>query len=97
MDENPEFLVVFRSLHDNWAIKSDNEFAKKVFKDSPLEILLSSAMKWHSFFTKRGYSPPYGSFPKMPRIVKIIYVKLYAYLYRPFLLFLLIGSVVLLL
>ena len=97
MDENPEFLVVFRSLHDNWAIKSDNEFAKKVFKDSPLEIILFSAMKWHSFFTKRGYSPPYGSFPKMPRIVKIIYVKLYAYLYRPFLLFLLIGSVVLLL
>ena len=32
MDENPEFLVVFRSLHDNWAIKSDNEFAKRFLK-----------------------------------------------------------------
>ena len=34
MDDDPEFRKVFASLADNWAIKSDNEFALKIMKQS---------------------------------------------------------------
>ena len=92
MDESPDFVDVFKSVRGNIVLANDQEFAKKVFQAMPIKIFLLSMAKWHSFFTKRCFFPDRNSFPGMPDIMRNLYIKFYSYLYRPFLLVLLIFS-----
>ncbi len=92
MDESPDFVDVFKSVRGNMVLANDQEFAKKVFQAMPIKIFFLSMAKWHSFFTKRCFFPDQNSFPGMPDIMRNLYIKFYSYLYRPFLLVLLIFS-----
>ena len=94
MDESTDFVDVFKSVRGNMVLVNDQEFAKKVFQVMPIKIFFLSMAKWHSFFTKRCFFPNQNSFPGMPNIMRDLYTKFYSYLYRPFLLILLISSAV---
>ena len=96
MDEHPDFLTIKKELSNHWEVGVDNEFAFKVIRDAPLKIIFYSLSNWHSFFTKRMWAPSQGAFPGMPVFLKTFYVKFYSYLYRPFLLPLLVFSLFLL-
>ena len=52
MDESLDFVDVFKSVRGDLVLASDHEFAKKVIKEIPIEIIFLSLTKWHSFFTK---------------------------------------------
>jgi len=95
MDEDPDYLQLYKSLKDDWDIKNDKEFAKKILNHAPLELFIYSISNWHAFFTKRCFGPGDGSFPFMPEIIRYFYTVGYALLYRPALAILLILSLIL--
>ena len=92
MDEDPNFVEVFKSVRADLVLANDKEFAKKVLDQIPLKIVFLSLSKWHSYFTKRCFFPQSESFPGMGNFIQILYVKFYSYLYRPFLIIMLLIS-----
>jgi len=75
-----------------WERKNDKTFAKQIINQAPLHLLLIQMSNWHSFFTKRSFSPGEGSFPYLPNTIRKLYLVFYSLLYRPFLICLLILS-----
>ena len=71
-------------------LANDKEFAKKVLDQIPYKIVFLSLSKWHSYFTKRCFFQS-ESFPKMGNFIQMLYVKFYSYLYRPFLIIMLLN------
>ena len=49
MDEDPDYLQLYKSLKDDWDIKNDKEFAKKILNHAPLELFIYSISNWHAF------------------------------------------------
>ena len=96
MDESPDFVDVYRSIGGDVLYLGDQEFAKKIIKEMPIEIILLSLAKWHSFFTKRCFFPSNDPFPGMIDFIRKTYIKFYSYLYRPLLLIFLISSLIIL-
>ena len=92
MDEDPNYLRLYKGLKDDWDTKNDKEFAKQVLTRAPAKLFLYSISNWHAFFTKRCFGPGDGSFPGMPDTIRYFYVVGYSVLYRPFLLILLLFS-----
>ena len=92
MDEDPNFVEVFKSVRGDMVLANDKEFAKKVLDQIPFKIVFLSLSKWHSYFTKRCFFPQSESFPKMGNFIQMLYVKFYSYLYRPFLITMLLIS-----
>jgi len=90
MDTQPGFMDFKRSFDKSFTY--DEIFSKKILHNAPFQLLIASISNWHSFFTKRCFSPSNTSFSGMPKIINKIYRKVYAYLYRPFLLPLLLLS-----
>ena len=94
MDTQPDYKDIYGSLSkytgmEKVKIMNDEEFAMKVIKKAPIPIFFYAISNWHSFFTKRSFNP---SFPKMPKFLKKLYDYVFAILYRPLLLLLLIAS-----
>ncbi len=96
MDESPDFIDIFKSVRGDLVLSTDQEFSKKIIEEMPVRIVFISLVKWHSFFTKRCFFPAKSSFPGMIDFVRNIYIKFFSYLYRPFLLVLLIISFIIL-
>ena len=92
MDDDPDYLQFYKSLKDDWDIKKDKEFAKKILNHAPLELFIYSISNWHAFFTKRCFGPGEGSFPNMPKIIRYFYIVSYSLFYRPLLAILLLVS-----
>ena len=92
MDDDPDYLQLYKSLKDDWDIKNDKEFAKKILNHAPLELFIYSISNWHAFFTKRCFGPGEGSFPNMPKIIRYFYIVSYSLFYRPLLAILLLVS-----
>ena len=92
MDEDPNFVEVFKSVRADMVLANDKEFAKKVLDQIPFKIVFLSLSKWHSYFTKRCFFPQSESFPGMGNFIQMLYVKFYSYLYRPFLITMLLIS-----
>ena len=96
MDENPNFSKLHEELRDDWDIKNDKEFTKKILSQVPVKLFIYSISNWHAFFTKRSFGPGDGSFPYMPKIIRYFYVVGYSLLYRPLLVILLLTSFIIL-
>ena len=94
MDTQPNFMDFKNSF--SWDIKNDKKFAIEILKTVPVKYFMASISNWHSFFTKRCFSPGDGSFPYMPEIIRYIYNVSYELLYRPLLAILLIFSFIIL-
>ena len=92
MDEDPNYLRLYKALKDDWDTKNDKEFAKQILAHAPTKLFFYSISNWHAFFTKRCFGPGDGSFPGMPDTIRYLYIVGYSVLYRPFLLILLLFS-----
>ena len=84
--ENEAFLLfkdsVSVSMH-NWG---DAEFARSILRNAPAKYYFGLLKNWHTFFIKRMFHYPIETlFPKAPRLLSLIYVKFYNFLYRPLL------------
>ena len=90
MDMQAGFMDFKRSFDKSYTY--DEVFSKKILYNAPFKLFIASISNWHSFFTKRCFSPGHSSFLGMPKKIKIIYNKIYAYLYRPFLVPLMLFS-----
>ena len=94
MDTQPDYDDVYGSLSkytgmEKVKVMNDEDFAMKVIKKAPIPLFFYAISNWHSFFTKRSFNP---SFPKMPKFLKKLYDYIFAILYRPLLLLLLLAS-----
>ncbi len=94
MDTQPDYDDVYGSLSkytgmEKVKVMNDEDFAMKVIKKAPIPLFFYAISNWHSFFTKRSFNP---SFPKMPKFLKKLYDYIFAILYRPLLLLLLMAS-----
>ena len=94
MDTESDYKDIYGSLSkytgmEKVKLMNDEEFAMKVIKNAPIPLFFYAISNWHSFFTKRSFNP---SFPKMPKFLKKLYNYVFAILYRPLLLLLLITS-----
>ena len=96
MDEDPNYLRLYKALKDDWDTKNDKDFAKQILAHAPGKLFIYSISNWHSFFTKRCFGPGDGSFPYMPEIIRYFYTVGYALLYRPLLAIMLVVSFIIL-
>ncbi|MFL3006886.1 MAG: hypothetical protein ACJZ10_02680 [Candidatus Neomarinimicrobiota bacterium] len=94
MDTESDYIDIYKALSkytgmEKVKLMNDEEFAMKVIKKAPIPLFYYAISNWHSFFTKRSFNP---SFPKMPKFLKKLYDYVFAILYRPLLLLLLMVS-----
>ena len=94
MDTQPDYKDIYDSLGkytgmEKVKLMNDEEFAMKVIKNAPIPLFFYAISNWHSFFTKRSFNP---SFPQMPKLLKKLYAYIFAILYRPLMLLLLLAS-----
>jgi hypothetical protein len=66
-------------------LKENREFAQKIIREVPFKFLIGQLSNWHTFFTKRMFSPNVNAFPNMPDLIHYIYIGSFNNLYRPFL------------
>lgn len=90
MDTQQDFMSFKRSFDKSYTY--DEIFSKKILSNAPIQLFMASISNWHSFFTKRYFGPSDSSFIGMTKNIRKIYNKLYAYLYRPFLMPLILFS-----
>ena len=92
-DDNENFRKVYWEVP--FEIKQDGEFAKQILKEAPFKFLFGQLSNWHTFFTKRMFSPNTNAFPYMPDSLRYLYIGSYYNLYRPLLVPLLICFLIL--